>query len=423
MLNSDHGDFVRSIERMNQMYGLQVSTIPTISILENRANGSQAFVTVAERLDSFKKTLLDEVAEIDAIILKDQEIRGTRGYTLDDFLDVLTAIADVTADLEVFCVSEQRKFGIPPAEVMQIVMASNMSKLQPDGSAKYDERGKFLKGPNYWKPESAIRTLLRAMINGHEEEVVQPVVKQIGGEQGGYVTTLENLDTVQKLVDAHGGAATVPPEFTAETIKASQEVAPKPKLQLEAGKKYLNHSGHERGPMAPIEPCTERGDWRWICKTTGETFRDDGGFYLYAKHGECNNDLAGPLQIEAKGKSVGQEVVERLQRFTDSLENPAECDPQGACHCTGTAPAVTFVAVSGTPPYRPFEGLEEFWPHRDRWIRFKDKPHQAMRPVFIGRKTIAASDCQWTYRHLFEKLVFVDDGSPCGVPLPCDRQS
>ena len=44
--------------------------------------------------------------------------------------------------------------------VLQIIMDSNASKLGADGKPIYDANGKFLKGPNYWKPEPKIRELL-----------------------------------------------------------------------------------------------------------------------------------------------------------------------------------------------------------------------------------------------------------------------
>jgi hypothetical protein len=39
-------------------------------------------------------------------------------------------------------------------------MESNFSKLGADGQPIYDERGKVMKGPSYWKPEPRIRSLL-----------------------------------------------------------------------------------------------------------------------------------------------------------------------------------------------------------------------------------------------------------------------
>ena len=41
-------------------------------------------------------------------------------------------------------------------------MDSNESKLGADGNPIYDGNGKFLKGPNYWKPEPKIKALLES---------------------------------------------------------------------------------------------------------------------------------------------------------------------------------------------------------------------------------------------------------------------
>jgi hypothetical protein len=42
-------------------------------------------------------------------------------------------------------------------------MDSNESKLGADGKPIYDANGKFLKGPNYWKPEPRIKALLERL--------------------------------------------------------------------------------------------------------------------------------------------------------------------------------------------------------------------------------------------------------------------
>jgi predicted HAD superfamily Cof-like phosphohydrolase len=63
-------------------------------------------------------------------------------------------------DVIVYCRSEALKYGIPLEAVLQIIMDSNASKLGADGKPIYDANGKFLKGPNYWKPEPEIRKLL-----------------------------------------------------------------------------------------------------------------------------------------------------------------------------------------------------------------------------------------------------------------------
>lgn len=132
--------FADRIRAMNAMYKLPASE--NLSIPTN----------VAERLRKFKTTLLDEVHEIDDIVAA-----AERG---DAPLDVAVAIADLLGDVIVYCRSEALKYGIPLEKVLGIIMDSNESKLGADGKPIYDDNGKFLKGPNYWKPEPAIRELL-----------------------------------------------------------------------------------------------------------------------------------------------------------------------------------------------------------------------------------------------------------------------
>ncbi|MOA37993.1 hypothetical protein D3C78_1596390 [compost metagenome] len=95
---------------------------------------------------------MDEVAEIDEIV--DQIRKG------ENEIEVQVAIADLLGDVIVYCRSEAMKYGIPLEEVLEIIMDSNESKLGADGKPIYDENGKFLKGPNYWKPEPRIKELL-----------------------------------------------------------------------------------------------------------------------------------------------------------------------------------------------------------------------------------------------------------------------
>ncbi|WP_425056664.1 pyrophosphatase [Pseudomonas abyssi] len=128
------------IKLMNSMYKLPINSHPTL--LDN----------AADRLAKFKKTLADEVNELDDII---QMIEAG-----EQPLDALTAIADLLGDVIVYCRSEALKYGIPLEDVLSIIMDSNESKLGADGNPIYDENGKFLKGPNYWKPEPQIKALL-----------------------------------------------------------------------------------------------------------------------------------------------------------------------------------------------------------------------------------------------------------------------
>ena len=133
--------FAARIRAMNAMYKLPAHDAPSIPS------------DVADRLRKFKATLMDEVHEIDEIVTA-----AERG---DDQLDVAVAIADLLGDVIVYCRSEALKYGIPLEAVLGVIMDSNESKLGADGKPIYDANGKFLKGPNYWKPEPKIRELLK----------------------------------------------------------------------------------------------------------------------------------------------------------------------------------------------------------------------------------------------------------------------
>lgn len=132
--------FAERIALMNSMYGLPAYSTPTIP--EN----------VQDRLKKFKATLLDEVNEIDDIVKLVDDGASNE--------DVAVSIADLLGDVIVYCRSEALKYGIPLEQVLELIMDSNESKLGADGKPIYDSNGKFLKGPNYWRPEPKIRELL-----------------------------------------------------------------------------------------------------------------------------------------------------------------------------------------------------------------------------------------------------------------------
>ena len=134
--------FQERIALMNTMYKLPANDRPTMP------------ANVADRLVRFKTTLLDEVHEIDEI-----SAMVARGA---DPAEVLVALADLLGDVMVYCRSEALKYGLPLEEVLDVIMDSNESKLGADGKPIYDTNGKFLKGPNYWKPEPRIRELLES---------------------------------------------------------------------------------------------------------------------------------------------------------------------------------------------------------------------------------------------------------------------
>jgi NTP pyrophosphatase (non-canonical NTP hydrolase) len=134
--------FAKRIAAMNAMYKLPASDRPALP------------ADVAERLTKFKATLMDEVHEIDEIVKLSKDGGAP--------IDIAVAIADLLGDVIVYCRSEALKYGLPLEDVLDVIMDSNESKLGADGKPIYDANGKFLKGPNYWKPEPRIKALLEA---------------------------------------------------------------------------------------------------------------------------------------------------------------------------------------------------------------------------------------------------------------------
>ena len=138
-------EFHALIKDFNKMYGLPVSEKPTIPEIE--------------RLKHFKNILSEEVNEVDEIIEK-YESAKKNGLSQEEQINILTELSDWLGDMVVYIRSEAAKYGINLEDTLQVIMQSNFSKLGVDGKPIYDERGKVLKGPNYWKPEPRIAELL-----------------------------------------------------------------------------------------------------------------------------------------------------------------------------------------------------------------------------------------------------------------------
>lgn len=151
--------FEKDILTFNGMYRLPVATHPTLT---------QLGVSPIERLKAFKSILAEELNEIDDIIVTLEKMEQPDNTVTDP--EVLTMIADLLGDIQVYCASEMTKFGLPVGTILAIIMQSNFSKMGADGQPIYDERGKLLKGPNYWKPEPKIKAYLTALRSGEPVE-------------------------------------------------------------------------------------------------------------------------------------------------------------------------------------------------------------------------------------------------------------
>jgi len=169
------------VKTFNEMYGLPVAAYPGVHALPG---GDPTL-----RLSQLKTILQAELDEIEELI-KESIDKGpwsenARAADDEQMLKLITGVADLMTDLVVYAQSEMVKWGIPISEVFELVMASNASKMGPDGKPIIQD-GKLIKGPNYWKPEPAIYQLLRkrraeALATGQEPAPAAPLANPIAG--------------------------------------------------------------------------------------------------------------------------------------------------------------------------------------------------------------------------------------------------
>ncbi len=140
--------FYSDIEKFNQIYKLPCNDQPVL--------------LTPDRIENFRDILAEEVEEANDISDKYQKMLQASGGTLNpqQKLEILTDMSDWLGDIVVYCSSEAKRWGLPLDQILNVIMQSNFSKLDANGEPIYDERGKVMKGPNYWKPEPKISQLL-----------------------------------------------------------------------------------------------------------------------------------------------------------------------------------------------------------------------------------------------------------------------
>ena len=113
-----------------------------------------------ESVKKFMKTFGQEVKE--KAEFPSEKITNLRYDLIKEELDeLLTAInkkdikevADALTDILYVTYGAGHAFGIDLDKCFQEVQNSNMSKLGTDGKPIYNERGKVMKGPQYFKPD------------------------------------------------------------------------------------------------------------------------------------------------------------------------------------------------------------------------------------------------------------------------------
>ena len=113
-----------------------------------------------ENVRKFMKTFGQEVRE--KASFPDDKITSLRYDLIREELSELKVaienkdikeVADALTDILYVTYGAGHAFGIDLDKCFQEVQNSNMSKLGSDGKPIYNEKGKVMKGPNYFKPD------------------------------------------------------------------------------------------------------------------------------------------------------------------------------------------------------------------------------------------------------------------------------
>ena len=116
-------------------------------------------MTNFEKVGVFMKTFNQDVK--DSSSLSTDKINSLRISLINEELDELkqaiseknlTEVADALTDILYVTYGAGHAFGINLDKCFEEVQNSNMSKLGSDGKPIYNDKGKVMKGPNYFKP-------------------------------------------------------------------------------------------------------------------------------------------------------------------------------------------------------------------------------------------------------------------------------
>jgi len=115
-------------------------------------NKVKEFMTIFEQ--EVKAT--PKIADYGTCILRLALIKEELGELKEAMLENdIVETADAIADILYVVYGAAVAFGIDIDEVFDEVHSSNMSKLDEDGKAIFDEMGKVMKGPDYFPPNVA----------------------------------------------------------------------------------------------------------------------------------------------------------------------------------------------------------------------------------------------------------------------------
>ena len=105
--------------------------------------------TFGQEVKSKPSFSTDKVNKLRLDLIKEELTELTEAMNNKDLLEV----ADALTDILYVTYGAGHAFGINLDKCFQEVQNSNMSKLDENGKPIYNEHGKVMKGPNYFKPD------------------------------------------------------------------------------------------------------------------------------------------------------------------------------------------------------------------------------------------------------------------------------
>jgi predicted HAD superfamily Cof-like phosphohydrolase len=105
--------------------------------------------TFGQEVKSKPSFSTDKINKLRIDLIKEELEELTEAMHRKDLLEV----ADALTDILYVTYGAGHSFGIDLDQCFDEVQNSNMSKLGKDGKPIYNESGKVMKGPNYFKPD------------------------------------------------------------------------------------------------------------------------------------------------------------------------------------------------------------------------------------------------------------------------------
>ena len=105
--------------------------------------------TFGQEVKSKPSFSTDKINKLRLDLIKEELSELTEAMNNKDLLEV----ADALTDILYVTYGAGHAFGINLDKCFEEVQNSNMSKLDENGKPIYNEHGKVMKGPNYFKPD------------------------------------------------------------------------------------------------------------------------------------------------------------------------------------------------------------------------------------------------------------------------------